>query len=104
MVFIFITLLSANPMHMETAAESACLCRYLHELAEEKEISPEELSRTTGISPEKIRSILYGTHDPTITEIVSIGNVLGIKLTFQRSFSFAHQKIVNRMEGLAAAS
>jgi DNA-binding phage protein len=89
---------------MKTAAESACLCRYLHELAEEKDIPHEELSRTTGISAEKIKSILQGTDNPTITEMVLIGNVLGIKLTFQRSFSFAHQKIVNRMEGMAAAS
>lgn len=83
---------------MKTAAESACLCRYLHTLAAEREVSHEELSFTTGIPVEKIKAIMEESDDPTLTEMISIGNVLGVKFTCQKSVSFAHQKIVNHME------
>jgi transcriptional regulator with XRE-family HTH domain len=83
---------------METTVESTCLCKYLHTLVDERKISLAALSFKTGICPHQLNQILDGDTSPTIEELICIGNVLEIKLTYQKTFSFAHQKIFNQMD------
>lgn len=81
---------------MPIQTQRVSLCRFLETLAEEQQVSLEDLFERTGIPVPELESILKGNHSPTVDQLIAIANELEMQLTFHQTISFAHRKAANQ--------
>lgn len=83
---------------MSIENQRVSLCRFLLSLAEEKQLSMEELAAKVNMQPEHVSSILQGDGSPSVDELIAIANELDTQLTFQHTISFAHKKVATKVK------